>query len=564
MADQEPTEQTVVVTTLLNCWRREVDPGEVLSEALVVLPLHRLGVEVVADVTYSSATGRHAYCLPARLRARGAPVPLEATTLATLLGQELALRGEGPAALAGFVAAVIDSAANLTRFLKGPYGIPAALPFLRAEQSLRAGHPLHPTAKGRQPLTVVERDATAPELRAAFPLHWFRADRAVVAEDTAHSQAASTLLADLLARDPGVDPALPLAQWRARGDALVPLHPVQAQRLRESLAVRTLLEEGALTDLGAQGAPWRPTSSVRTVARDDVGFMLKLSLDVRVTNSVRRNLRKELARGVEVARLLDAGLGAAIAARFPRFGIIRDPGWITVETGEAGESGFETVVREQPYGPGNDATVVAALGEPAGDGGPPPLVAVVRRLAEEDGRPVDELAREWFRRYLRVVADPLLWLATEWGVALEAHQQNSVVELEGGWPAGFRYRDNQGYYFKRSAEPRLRALLPDLNAASDTICEDAVADERFAYYLGVNHLLGLVGTFGVLGLADERDLLADLGAAVPLFDTEHLRVKANLRTRLADMDELAGPLAAQSVYVDWPNPVAAVRAGVGR
>jgi RimJ/RimL family protein N-acetyltransferase len=189
------------------------------------------------------------------------------------------------------------------------------------------------------------------------------------------------------------------------------------------------------------------------------------------------------------------------------------------------------------------------------------------------------VAREWFRRYLGVAADPLLWLYAGWGIALEAHQQNSLVELAGGWPAGFRYRDNQGYYFKASAAARLRQLVPDLNRASDTVCEDAVADERFGYYLVVNHLLGIAGTLGRDGVADEAGLLADLaghlaasargaGPVPPMVATvlgaPRLRIKANLRTRLDDMDELVGPMASQSVYVEVANPLAGLPAAGAR
>jgi siderophore synthetase component len=231
------------------------------------------------------------------------------------------------------------------------------------------------------------------------------------------------------------------------------------------------------------------------------------------------------------------------------------------------------VLRENPYpaGDGTDATVVAALCHPGPGGGPSRLAVVVRELAAAADRPAAEVAAEWFRRYLAVAADPLLWLYGARGIALEAHQQNSVVELAGGWPAGFRYRDNQGYYFKASAADRLRRLLPGLNQASDTVCDDAVADERFGYYLAVNHLFGIVGTLGRDGVADEAGLLADLAAylaakaretsPVPplvatLLGAPRLRVKANLRTRLDDMDELVGPLASQSVYVEVANPLA--------
>jgi siderophore synthetase component len=176
----------------------------------------------------------------------------------------------------------------------------------------------------------------------------------------------------------------------------------------------------------------------------------------------------------------------------------------------------------------------------------------------------------------------LIWLYAAHGIALEAHQQNSVVVLENGWPAGFRYRDNQGYYLANSRAERLGRLLPGLGADSDIFCADALADERFGYYFGINHLFGMIGAFGTAELADEMDLLAELeafcegvAAALPrvpgmletLLDAPTLRCKANLLTRVEGLDELVGPVETQSVYVDIPNPlreVSRVRRGRGR
>lgn len=121
------------------------------------------------------------------------------------------------------------------------------------------------------------------------------------------------------------------------------------------------------------------------------------------------------------------------------------------------------------------------------------------------------VATEWFLRYLDAVVRPVLWLDGQAGIALEAHQQNTLVVLDAeGWPSGGRYRDNQGYYFRESARAGLTALLPGAGESSDTFVADAVADERFAYYLGVNNVLGLVGALGSQRLADERVLLAAL------------------------------------------------------
>ena len=42
-----------------------------------------------------------------------------------------------------------------------------------------------------------------------------------------------------------------------------------------------------------------------------------------------------------------------------------------------------------------------------------------------------------------------------------------------------------------------------------------------------------------------------------LLDDERWPCKGNLRTRIADLDELAGDFASQSVYVTIPNPLRA-------
>ncbi len=95
-------------------------------------------------------------------------------------------------------------------------------------------------------------------------------------------------------------------------------------------------------------------------------------------------------------------------------------------------------------------------------------------------------------------------------------------------------------------------------------------DHHFAYYLGINHVLGLIGALGSQRLADEALLLAALrrflsgpaaratGSALPglLLDAPTLPCKANLLTRIQGLDELVGPVATQSVYIELPNPVA--------
>jgi siderophore synthetase component len=285
-----------------------------------------------------------------------------------------------------------------------------------------------------------------------------------------------------------------------------------------------------------------------------------------------------------VHRLLRSGLAAQWHAAHPGFDIVRDPAWLGVDTPEGRPvPGLDVVLRHNPFGPGDQAHCVAGLTSPRPWPGRPAaemrslLAVLVDRLAARTGRRTTAVATEWFLRYLDTVVRPVLWLDGHAGVALEAHQQNTLVLLDAdGWPRGGRYRDNQGYYFRESRRADLERRLPGIGSASDTFVPDEVADERFAYYLGINNVLGLIGAFGSQQLAAEEVLLAAFrrflatadghGSRLPgrLLGEPELRCKANLLTRLHGLDELVGPVDTQSVYVTLPNPVAAAAAPTGR
>jgi siderophore synthetase component len=555
---------------LLRCWIREAG-AEPPRDGVLHLPLPASGTALHAPVRHWSPTGHHRF---GRAHLDGG-APADAVTTAALLAREAA--GGRPGALedgADLVARVADSVRRTAHFLRerraGPAAAPGTSPFLDAEQALLFGHPLHPTPKSRDGLPDDEAPAASPELRGSFPLHWFAVGHAVLATDSAWTRGGRVVPAEALTAELA-GPGLTLPP----GTAALPVHPWQARHLLRQPAVRALLDDGTLHDLGQVGGPWHPTSSVRTVHRPGAAAMLKLSLALRITNSRRENLHKELLRGVEVHRLLRGGLARRWQAAHPGFDIVRDPAWLAVAA-PGPLPGFDVVIRHNPFGPHDDAVCVAGLTAPRPWPGEPPTAArsrladTVGSLAARTRRSTAAVATEWFLRYLRRVVEPVLWLDGEAGIALEAHQQNTLVLLDAdGWPAGGRYRDNQGYYFRESRRAELEAALPGIGAASDTFVDDDTADERFAYYLGVNNVLGLIGAFGSQGLADERVLLAafrrflrararDGRSTLPghLLGTPALRCKANLLTRLHGMDELTGPVATQSVYVTIPNPLA--------
>ena len=590
--DPHTAAQAAAVENLLRCWVRETNLAAGATSTLRI-PLPASGTALIAPVRYSSPTGWHRFGPP---RLAGAPEtapPVDAVTLAALLARETpgdtavdtgipnpTRAGDG----GDLVTRVGDSLRRTATFIRDRRAHPADGPdlFLGAEQALLLGHPLHPTPKSREGLTEAEARRYSPELRGSFPLHWMAVAPSLLATDSAWTERGRPVTADHLSRRLA-EAALPLPD----GYAALPLHPWQAREVRHREAVAALLDSGLLRDLGPHGSLWHPTSSVRTVHRSGAPAMLKLSLGLRITNSRRQNLRKELHRGVEVHRLLRAGLFKQWQAVHPGFDIVRDPAWLAVDDPEGRPvPGLDVVIRHNPFTPADDVNCVAGLvsprplAEPGANASPVQrtwplrsrLAQLVAQLAARTGRPVGAVATEWFLRYLEQVVRPVLWLDGEAGIALEAHQQNTLLLLDrDGWPAGGRYRDNQGYYFRESRRADLDARLPGIGERSDTFVSDEVTDERFAYYLAINNVLGLIGAIGSQHLADERLLLAAfrrflagvaagpgrLRTSLPglLLDSPVLRCKANLLTRLHGLDELVGPVDTQSVYVTITNPL---------
>jgi siderophore synthetase component len=594
---ETPTDhaESATIHALLNCYLSETGDGEVLAARavpenvptgteradgrVVGLSLPEQKTVVFAPLRYESPTGRHLFDLPViQAVGDGETEPLDAATLSALLRRELVSAADCPVtagtdllrrvllshrATEEFVAAR-DNPADHDRL----YGVETT--FRDAEQSLVYGHHRHPTPKSREGIAAHERSRYAPELRGGFQLRCVAADPEIVSSWDASDGGAASRVESILAGSDG----LPAEARDALDDdrVILPVHPWQADHLQTQPHVRSAVADGNLTDLGCFGPTFHPTSSVRTLWSDDAPYMVKGSLAVQITNAERTNKRPELRRGVAVSELLDTEFGDRLAERFPRFDVIEDPAALTLDIGDGPESGYEVILRENPFR-GSTATNVTPVVGLCQDGidGPSRVARIVADIADRTDREQSAVAREWFREYLAVTVRPVLWAYFELGVGVEAHQQNTLVRLDAdGWPEAGFYRDNQGYYFPESRYDRVESWLPGVGERAETICPDAVADERLRYYIVLNNALGVVNALGVGGVADETELLADLRDELDrltdheptesdlvsrLLTDAEIPCKGNLLTRFEGLDELENSIENQSVYTDIENPL---------
>lgn len=595
-SNKEIAEQATI-QSFFNCYLRETGAGKSIkanseaiddtinevftrtkAQVLILCDLEHQNIQILAGLRYYSPSGRHLFHFPIYYQPADKTGVLEVDylTLVTLLTKELALadgnNGDGEELLRR----VVESCCNIEQFVRQRrqdadilYAFKSN--FIQTEQALVFGHPLHPTPKSHQGFAESELAAYSPELKGRFPLYYFRAHQSIVESGSALPQTAIELIKTELLTDAEVDENFKMNYCRTDEYALLPVHPWQANFLLRQPVVQQLINQGLLEDLGLQGRAFMPTSSIRTVYHPDATFMFKVSLNVKITNSMRAISYKELKRAVELYQLLNTEVGKKLCDRFPQFNIIREPAYITLKIDGEPSTGFASLLRENIFqaNPTADATCLISLCQDTIFNDCSRLVNIINLLAEREQRTTNEVSCDWFRRYLTISLEPILWLYFTYGIGLEAHQQNSVLELQDGYPCRFFFRDNQDYYCHPAFREYLDSILPGFTNRSHTVSKDAIAaDERLGYYFFNNHLLGLINAFGVGGLVDERVLIAEVRTVLDKYahiepHTSKLlhqlrqpqwRCKANLISRFHDIDEMHSSLATHSIYVTINNP----------
>ncbi|OOR22067.1 IucA/IucC family protein [Bacillus cereus] len=582
------------IQSFLNCYLRETGSGEWITEdkriedifchsfqrdtipTYLCCPLSAQNVTLYGEVIYKSSTDRHLFGeqFYYQIGENKNVIKADYITVIMFLIKEMSINyGEGtnPDEL---MLRVIRSCQNIEKFIKGREQDTAELygfhtTFIEAEQSLLFGHLTHPTPKSRQGILDWKSSMYSPELKGECQLHYFRAHKSIVNEKSLLQDSTTAMIKKELKYDEKVNQEFIEKYCQEDEYSLIPIHPLQAEWLLHQSYVQNWMNQGDLEYIGPVGKCYMATSSLRTLYHPHSKYMLKFSFPVKVTNSMRINKLKELESGPEGKEMLNTKIGEVLE-KFPGFDFICDPAFITINYGMQ-ESGFEVIIRENPFYSENenDATLIAGLVQDAIPGERTRLANIIHRLADLEGRSCEEVSLDWFRRYMNISLKPMVWMYLRYGVALEAHQQNSVVQLKDGYPVKFYFRDNQGFYFCNSMKSVLDNELAGIGERTGNLYDDYIVDERFRYYLIFNHMFGLINGFGTAGLIKEEILLSELRSVLESFlpynrepstflrellEEDKLACKANLLTRFFDVDELTNPLE-QAIYVQVDNPL---------
>ncbi|GAA0585022.1 IucA/IucC family protein [Actinomadura livida] len=516
-------------TALLNCLIREVCAPEQQVRpdgAHLVARLPRAGVVLRTGLARPPVGPTYRLAPPYEERRGDEWIPATWDRLANLVAGELELATGRPNP--EFLTQVDDSHTALAAIIAAR-GEASDDRYIDSEQSLVAGHRFHPSAKSRQG-SPTDWLPYAPETRARFRPQWL-----AVPEDLFAEEGSPDAFKSLDAYGPA----------SRHGRRLLPVHPWQFSLMADNPVLQEALARGLLLNLGPGDIEAVPTSSVRTVYLPDADVFCKFSLDVRITNCVRKNAWYELTGAMTLNEL--------VPPIFEQLGstFLTEPAYRSTTLADRRlYEGLSLILRQGVKGLPGTPLLAGALADPSNT-----FLADLPALADPDG------AQAWWDAYVTQVVPPVLRAYLDHGVVLEPHLQNVLVCVDAdGMPLHAAFRDLEGT--KLTAGRWDLAHLPPRVAEGLTYAPDR-GWNRVVYCLVVNHLTEIAAAVADLYPHLERSLWRTLGTHLAAHDHHPqvrallagvpLPAKANLRTRWSRTADRG------ATYVPVPNPLAASR-----
>jgi siderophore synthetase component len=331
------------------------------------------------------------------------------------------------------------------------------------------GHPFYPTWKSKPDLSAEQVAALSPEFNAKVPVRI-----AALRQDMAHVERmphVQSVHAWFAAHFPQV-----WSHWKARLNASgfdeadwlpLPIHAWHLEHfVRREYAAQ--IEEGVLLLDGPDIETW-PTMSFRTMMPRLPGPspFIKLPVALWLTSEQRSLQAKSIHMGPRISAVIERILAAEKGF----------DGTLEIFPEELAFHYKHAVQQEDR--PGRYLSVAFRASKDAferSDGLLPITVAALLTNAPTDGRPLlselietgsaapptQQEVEAWFREYVRVVVHPVVGIYLLYGIALEAHQQNTSVLFDAnGRPQRLLVRDfGDGRTYAPLLAQRGHALKP--------------------------------------------------------------------------------------------------------
>ncbi len=510
IAEQEAGRRAM--ETLLNCYCREVagperhlSVGPLLSQndspTSVRLALQRsggrilhihlpfTGTRLLTVVSSASVTGNFRYQSPFYYKSFGKPwIMLDWQMLAGLLLNELSLKYEMPSN-SELMQQIHDSVTVTTAILNtinpGCFSQAPLAAFIESEQSLVFGHPFHPAPKSRQGVSDADMRQYSPEMGARFPLHYFAVRREYIVQRSVIAETCDQIIAA----------QAPSNIIRNDEFVLIPTHPWQARYLLTHPGVVAAIKAGHICNVGQEGEDYYPTSSIRTLFNPESPYFYKCSLNIRITNCVRKNAVYELEGAVQITQLMRTLL-PGLQREFPNIRVLEEPAFMSVDLksnqlqqDKEVTEGFGLILRQnvtQVLSPGITPLLAGAL---FGNHlyGAARLRELLAVMQQRGGMSFEAAVEQWFSSYVAEIMYPVLHCYFAHGIIFEPHLQNVLIGVIDGEPRQILLRDFEGVKLVQARYDNEQLTGISLRAREALWYDNDQGWKRVCYCLFVNN-----------------------------------------------------------------------------
>ena len=415
------------------------------------------------------------------------------------------------------------------------------------------GHPTHPLSKTKLPLTEDEIKQFSPEFGHIIPLKLMviHKDKMVATTMEDHEQyMLDVVLPDYKYR---LKAFLESQQLNLHDYHVVLVHPWQY----EHVIVNTFKEwilEGYLLPTPFE-VPSKATLSFRTMELIGRPFHIKLPVKVQATSAVRTVGPATTIDGPHLSYELHQ-----LTKAYPLLEVATEPFGLYANTDTTNAKQLSYIIRNKPNISFNGLTLVSAclVNKNPVDGN-----TIIDSYLEWLNYEINpDSIKKFLQHYAYALITPLIGYIQDYGIALEAHMQNTVVNLGPDFQIRFIVRDLGG---SRIDLYTLKDTVPQMTVMNDSLLADSIVDviAKFQHAVIQNQFAELIHHFGQYEQINETELFQIVSEIVnaAIDDTKphasqlrkHLfaptiKVKALLRMRMENK-------VKQYITTEIDNPI---------
>ncbi|MFG1511567.1 GNAT family N-acetyltransferase [Halobacteriovorax sp. HFRX-2_2] len=347
--------------------------------------------------------------------------------------------------------------------------------YLSSEQKLLLGHPFHPYPKCKKGMNEEDLFQYSPELSNGFKLTWIKCQKDMIQSNGTLDDVVSALNKLAIFDLEEVDNSF----------VYIPMHPWQWRRLSSFKERQDICK---VIEVSSGKNNWFALSSLRSLYNPDAPYLVKYSMDVKLTNSIRHLQPEEAIRGMQMETVFK---NEGVSKFSDKFHILYEPFYVALR-GEDGSPIIESTLQLRENFVSDNCLLLGTLAEENPFTGKSHLLSLVEDNAQRACGNIFLARKYWFEAFLENVVGEFITLSEDHGILLGAHMQNIILKMNDGLPVGTIYRDCQGTGFTAKSVERFGTKYEFISESKGNILSPEDVNKVYTYYLIINSVFNTI------------------------------------------------------------------------